>query len=101
MSNDLGEVGGAGVRVGRAEEGEEADGLAAEGGGGFAGGGGVVLEKGGDEDGEAVGGEGFDEGLEVFDGEGVRVAVGEFGEGGEDAGFELYVCEVGGGFLVG
>lgn len=94
MGDDLGEVGRGGVRMGGAEEGEEAEGLAAGDGGSLpgigVGKGGRIVEEGVEEHGDAVTGEGSDDLLEVIDGDLVGVAVGELGEGGEDPGLELH-----------
>lgn len=53
------------------------------------------MSEGVEKHGEAVGGEGLDDLLEVVDGDLVGVAVGELGEGGEDAGLELHHGEMG------
>lgn len=89
VADDFGEVGGGGVRVGGAGEGEEAEGVLA-GGGFWVGGNGVV--EGVEEHWEGFGGEVLDCGLEIFDGDLVSVAVGEFREGGQDFLLQLHHC---------
>lgn len=86
MGHDLGKVGGGGVSVDGTEEGEEAEGLAAsDQKGGVLGAGGVlrggrrqggVVDEGVEEHGDALGGEGADDLLEVVDGDLVGVAIG-------------------------
>lgn len=92
MGDDLGQVGGGGVGVGGGGEGKEAEGLLLKGGLGVRGG----VVKAVEEHGEGVGGEGGDDGVEVIEGDLVRVAVRELGEGGEDALFQLHHGQVGG-----
>lgn len=98
MSDYLRQVSSGGVGVGSAEEGEEAEGLTAGDEGGVLGSGigGGFVKEGVNEHRDALGGEGGDDALEVVDGDLVRIAVGELGEGGEDAGLELDHGEVGG-----
>lgn len=79
MSNDFGQVGGGRVGVDRAERGQKADPLLLQGGLGIVNG---VVETV-EEHRNAVVGEGLDDLLEVFDGDLVGVAVGEFGERSE------------------
>lgn len=92
MGNDFGEVGGGGVGVGGGSEGEEAEGLLLEGGLGV---GGRVVEAI-EEHGKGVSGEGGDDGMELVDCDLVGVAVGELGEGSEDALLQLHHGQVGG-----
>lgn len=75
MGDDFGEVGGGGIGVGSAEVGEEAEGLLFDGGFVCGVGGGVVEAV--EEHGDAVGGEGLDDLVEVFHGDLMGVPVGE------------------------
>ena len=80
------------VVVSGGEDGEEEDGVFAEGRFG----GGVGGEEAGEEEREGVAGEGSGGGFEVGDGDGDGVAVGEFVEGGEDFLFEVVRGDDGG-----
>ena len=89
VADDFGEVGGGGVRVGSAGEGEEAEGVLM--GGGFKVGGNGVVE-GVEEHWESFRGEVLDCGLKIFDGDLVSVAIGEFQERGQDFLHQLHHC---------
>lgn len=80
VGDDPGEVGGGEVRVGEAEEGEEARGFSLDGGFGVGGG----VEEAVEEDREGLRGvgEGEDEFLEVGDCDLVSVPIADSGEGG-------------------
>lgn len=78
MGDDLGEVGGGSVGMGGADGGEEAEGVFLDGGFRVSGGGVVEAVE---NHGNGVGRERSDGLLEVFDGDLVSVAVGEFREG--------------------
>lgn len=77
MGNDLGEVGCGGVGMGGGDGGKEAEGVFFDGGFGVGGGGVVETVK---DHGNGVRGERSNGVLEVFDGDLVGVAVGEFRE---------------------
>lgn len=93
MGDDFGKVGGGGIGVGGAEESEKPERLLLDKGFGIGGG----LIEAIEEDGDAgVGREILDEIVEVVNGDLVGVAVGELGEGGQNALLELHHREVSG-----
>lgn len=86
MGNDFGQVGRREIGVGGGDQCEQPQRLFLDGG--FGVGGGVVEAI--EEHRKAVGGEGLDYFLEIFDGDLVSVSVGEFGERGEDSLLEFH-----------